>query len=102
MLISAEFFEAEHRQNLLNHNKLSILILIGGCALHAITGGAIGMGDIKLFAVLSLLLPGFQAVLLAITFSTICGLLQSLLQRARAIPFAPGLLTGTLLVILLR
>lgn len=96
-----EGFQCHHGWRfLLSLNTISLLIFITGCSLHLLTGTAVGMGDIKLFALLALLLGGLSRSMEALTYAAIIALIYAVVARKRSIPFGPALLLGTLGVIL--
>jgi len=68
---------------------------------HLLTGRAIGMGDIKLIACLSLLVGALSILLNALIFATIFALIWRLKDRAKRVPMAPWLFIGTLAAILI-
>ena len=87
--------------SLLATNITSLAIFMVGLILHLLTGSAIGMGDIKLFAVLVLPLGNLNRSMTALTCSTIAALICAIVTRKRVIPFGPALLIGAVSVIFL-
>ncbi|MEJ0014864.1 MAG: prepilin peptidase [Actinomycetota bacterium] len=81
-------------------NIRSLLIFITGCVLHLLTGTAIGMGDIKLFALLALLFGDLSRSMEVLTYAAVIALIYAVGTRKRCIPFAPALLLGAVAVIL--
>lgn len=85
------------------------LILSGGMFLicYVIARGGIGAGDVKLLAVLGYWLGGgavFTAVFLTVLSAAVCSGIGLLLKKVRLrqeMPFAPFVLAGTILTILL-
>lgn len=63
-------------------------------ALLLISGGGLGMGDVKLIIALGFCMGNFQQSLSAIFASLIIGLIWMLISRKKIIPFAPALLVG--------
>jgi len=86
---------------LFSTNITALLIFITCLILYLATGSAIGMGDIKLFAVLVLPLGNLSRSITALTCATIVALIYAVVARKRVIPFGPALLIGTISVILL-
>lgn len=98
-------------------NLLSVLLLagvLGGVGLLAVLGlcrlisrGGIGMGDIKLFSALSLLLGlygGMCTLILAQLAALVCAVVLLLARKATlkdSIPFAPFFAVGFLLCLIL-
>lgn len=85
-------------------NVITMVVVIGIFGItRAISRGGIGMGDIKLFAVLSFAF-GFRFVMGAVLYSSLTAALVGgvllLLKKAdkkSRLPFAPFILTGTVL-----
>ena len=88
--------------NLLATNVFALLILCFGTLFSVVTHGSVGMGDIKLFAVLSLALDCLQSSISALIIASIVGTFQSLWTRSRSIAFAPALIAGTAIAIALK
>jgi leader peptidase (prepilin peptidase)/N-methyltransferase len=63
-------------------------------ALLLISGGGLGMGDVKLIIALGFCIGNFQQSLTAIFASLIIGLIWMLVSSKKIIPFAPALLVG--------
>lgn len=80
------------------HERTFLAFAIGSI-FYWLTRGAIGMGDIKLFAILILSLKNWQDSLLALTYACFIGLIWALLTRRSQIAFGPPLLLGSLLVL---
>jgi prepilin signal peptidase PulO-like enzyme (type II secretory pathway) len=59
------------------------------------------MGDVKLFALSSLHFGTVERCFDALLLASILGLFSATIARRRVIPFAPALLSGALLVILI-
>lgn len=85
----------------LRRHELAALLLVGGVFIHWISNGAIGMGDIKFIALEGLLFGQIRLVLEALTYSAVIGLIWVAVTRKRSIPFAPSLIAGTFLVMLI-
>lgn len=71
-----------------------------GSLFYWVTRAAIGMGDIKLFAILNLSLSNWQDSLLALTYACFIGLIWALFTRRLRIAFGPPLLIGSLLLLI--
>ena len=84
----------------LTSNITSLLIFIAGCLVHLLTGTVIGMGDIKLFALLVLPLGNLSRSMTALTCAATIALIYALVARKRVIPFGPALLLGAVSVII--
>ncbi len=84
----------------LTSNVTSLLIFIAGGLVHLLTGTVIGMGDIKLFALLGLPLGNLSRSMTALTSAAIIALIYAGVARKRVIPFGPALLLGAVLVII--
>jgi Flp pilus assembly protein protease CpaA len=84
----------------LTSNITSLLIFITGCILHLLSGTRIGMGDIKLFALLVLPLGNLSRSMTALTSAAIIALIYAIVARKSVIPFGPALLLATVSVIL--
>jgi len=86
------------------------LLVLGSCfiALALITQEGLGMGDAKLIACMGLFIglwEGLAAVLFATAFSGILGLGLIVIKgegKKTTIPFAPFLLAGTMVVLLMK
>jgi len=83
--------------NFFHLNLLLLIFLIAGICLVAITPRVMGMGDIKLLAVLILLSKNPITWFSMLFLATFFGLLWGLITRKRSIPFAPSILLATLL-----
>lgn len=81
-------------------NASAMLILFAGALFYILAKGAIGMGDIKLFALLTLLLEGFSKSMAALTYAALIALIYAVTVRKRTIPFGPALICGAIVVIL--
>jgi len=84
----------------LTSNMTSLLIFLAGCTLHLSTRTLIGMGDIKLFALLALSLGSLSRSMTALTYAAIIALIYAVVARKSVIPFGPALLIGAVSVIL--
>ena len=85
----------------LRRHELAALLLVGGVFIHWISKGAIGMGDIKFIALEGLLFGQVQLVVQALTYSALIGLIWVAVTKKRSIPFAPSLIAGSFLVMLI-
>lgn len=80
---------------------LALWIFLGGWITRLLLRGAIGMGDVKLYALSSLHFGTVERCFDALLLASILGLFSATIARRRVIPFAPALLSGALLVILI-
>lgn len=85
----------------LRRHELAALLLLVGVILYWIADKAIGMGDIKFIALEGLLLGQVQLVVQALTYSALIGLIWVAVTRKQSIPFAPSLIAGEFLVMLI-
>lgn len=88
-------------EELARHER-ALFALALGLIFYWLTRAAIGMGDIKLFAILNLSLHNWQDSLLALTYACLAGLIWALLVRRSRIAFGPALLLGSLLILISR
>lgn len=86
---------------LVPHTRAFLTFAIGSF-FYGATRGAIGMGDIKLFAILNLSLSNWQDSLLALTYACFIGLIWAILTRRSQIAFGPPLLMGSFLLLISR
>ena len=93
-------FRMDWSQELRRH-QLAALLFVGGVFIHWISKRAIGMGDIKFIALEGLLFGQVQMVLEALTYSAVIGLIWITVTKKRSIPFAPSLIAGSFLVMLI-
>lgn len=100
LLYLVSSFGMDWNQELRRH-ELAALLLISGVVIHWISHGAIGMGDIKFIALEGILLGQIEWVVQALTYSAIIGLIWVATTRKRSIPFAPSLIAGVFLVMLI-
>ena len=84
------------------HYLLALSIFLAGCLLNLSLRGAIGMGDVKLFALSSLLLGTLARSLTALLLAALFGLIYAGISRERVIPFGPAILSGAVLVLMSR
>lgn len=77
-----------------------VVVAVLLAALHAVSGGGIGLGDVKLGALIGLLL-GWPAAIVGLFVAFACGAVASLaliaggrLARRDPVPFAPALAVG--------
>lgn len=95
MCVSALLLDLEFPVNqMISRLFGGVFISIIAIALLLISGGGLGMGDVKLIIALGLCMGNFQRSLSAIFVSLIIGLIWMLISRKRIIPFAPALLVG--------
>ncbi len=87
-------------QFFLYSHLFAVIVLLVGSFLSLSLGGAIGMGDVKLFALLALLIGHLQPTLEALLYSCVFALIWTFFTGSRRIPFAPPLFAGYLLTIL--
>ena len=80
----------------LHINLFAMYLLAGGICMRSGSKGRIGMGDVKLFSLLGLILGSLSKVLTALTCASLLGLVWLLVERKRVIPFAPALIGGAL------
>ncbi len=99
LLIEVQLEMSAARMDLSAH-EFAIAILIVGFALHRLVDGAIGMGDIKLFALLALLTHSLTVILTSLTFASIGAGLVALISRKKVVPFAPSLIIAALTVLI--
>ena len=78
---------------------LALWIFLGGWITRFLLRGAIGMGDVKLFALSSLLCGTVERAFATLLLASILGLIGATIARRRVIPFAPALFSGALLVL---
>lgn len=88
-------------EELARHER-ALFALAFGVIFYWLSRAAIGMGDIKLFAILNLSLRNWQESLLALTYACLAGLIWALLVRRSRIAFGPALLLGSLLILISR
>jgi len=81
-------------REMISRLSCGFFISIIAIALSLISGGGLGMGDVKLIIALGFCMGNFQQSLSAIFVSLIIGLFWMLVSRKRIIPFAPALLVG--------
>ncbi len=99
LLIEVQLAMSAARMDLSAH-EFAIAILIVGLALHRLVDGAIGMGDIKLFALLALLTHSLTVILTSLTCASIGAGLVALISRKKVVPFAPSLIIAALTVLI--
>ena len=83
-------------------HERSLLAFTSGVIFYWLTRAAIGMGDIKLFAILILSFGNWQDSLLALTYACLVALIWALFVRRSRIAFGPALLIGSLLILISR
>ena len=86
---------------LFNKAGISILILLSGILIRKMTRNGIGMGDIKLLAVMFLFLPAV-VWMTSVMFASVIGLLIGIVfggekGKRERIPFAPAIFAGTMI-----
>ena len=84
---------------------ISILILLSGILIRKMTRDGIGMGDIKLLAMMFLYLTAAEWYQ-ALVFSLFVGLIMAIVTKMkskedRSIPFAPAVFAGMVLAVIL-
>lgn len=83
-------------------HERALLAFTVGVIFYWLTRAAIGMGDIKLFAILILSFGNWQDSLLALTYACLVALIWALFVRRSRIAFGPALLIGSLLILISR
>lgn len=84
---------------------ISLMIIGVGIGIRKMTKEGVGMGDIKLIAVMFLYLDG-QDWVSALFCSLLIGMVHALIsqicsKRTKSIPFAPSLFLGTLITVII-
>lgn len=85
--------------SILHAHLFALLIFVAGCGVSFILRGAIGMGDVKLLALLALLNGHLRPTLEVLIYASILGLIWAVLVRKRSVPFGPSLLAGYFLIL---
>ncbi|MEJ0014655.1 MAG: hypothetical protein WDN07_03700 [Actinomycetota bacterium] len=73
---------------------------IAGCILYFLSRSAIGMGDIKLFSLITPLLGSFAHSITTLIYASVIALIYAILVHKRCIPFGPALILGAMVVII--
>ncbi len=87
-------FKYLERVHLIHSHLLALAVLIFGFAINLTLRGAIGMGDIKLFSLLTLLTGHLESVLRSLIYACCIAWVWALTVRKQRIPFAPPLFLG--------
>jgi Flp pilus assembly protein protease CpaA len=85
----------------LHSHIFALLTFFSGYGLGLTLRGAIGMGDIKLMALLTLLNAHLQSTLKILIYASVLALIWAIITRKRSVPFGPSLLAGYFLTLIL-
>lgn len=85
---------------ILQPHLFALLTFSVGCVVSLALRGAIGMGDIKLLALLVLLNGHLQPTLEILIYASNLALIWAIFKRKRSIPFGPSLLAGYFLTLI--
>ena len=102
LLLTELSFLGEKNASFFHANALGMYVLIGGLLTRFLSGARVGMGDVKLVAILAIILGDVEKVISSVTIASFFGLIWALLTHKRAIPFAPALIGGALVILLLN
>lgn len=86
---------------MLHANLMGIYTLLTCLIIRALSASRVGMGDVKLVAILAILLGNTGELLSSLTLATLFGLIWVITTRKMVIPFAPSLILGAFLVLAL-
>ena len=85
---------------ILHSHLFSFFIFSVGCGVSFALRGAIGMGDIKLLALLALLNGHLRPTLEILIYASTLALIWAVFKRKRSLPFGPSLLAGYFLTLI--
>ena len=85
---------------ILYSHLFALLTFSIGCGVSLALRGAIGMGDIKLLALLALLNAHLRPTLEILIYASTMALIWAIFKRKRSIPFGPFLLAGYFLTLI--
>jgi len=92
----------EKKTGYFHSNLVGLYVLLAALLIRALSGARVGMGDVKLISILAIGLGSTSEVLSSLTIASLLGLIWVLMARNRIIPFAPALIGGVLVVLLLN
>ena len=92
----------EKETDFFHSNLVGLYVLLAALLIRALSGARVGMGDVKLISILAIGLGSTSEVLSSLTIASLLGLIWVLMARNRIIPFAPALIGGVLVVLLLN
>jgi Flp pilus assembly protein protease CpaA len=98
LLLLTELTLAEGSGTLfMSANVFGLLTLIGGILVRSLSKSAVGMGDVKLIAILAVGMGDIEKLVSSLLIASFVGLIWFLVARTKVIPFAPALIAGSLL-----